>query len=146
MQEEIVYNSKSSGYAWLSAMHPCTFQDEYGATWLSLESYYQAGKSALNKDRLAIAKMNGWEAKKYAKNIELIPVWEQTKVLRMYKGMFFILAQHPDLQAKLMSTKIAILVHDCPWGDTFWGLCKGKGFNIQGSLWMQHRARWFKYE
>jgi predicted NAD-dependent protein-ADP-ribosyltransferase YbiA (DUF1768 family) len=45
----------------------------------------------------------------------------------------------PELRAKLLATGDEFLVEGNHWGDTYWGVCNGKGRNMLGSLLMKVR-------
>lgn len=49
---------------------------------------------------------------------------------------------HPgsELAEKLVATSPAELIEGNTWGDRFWGVCNGKGFNHLGRLLMQRRV------
>lgn len=49
-----------------------------------------------------------------------------------------------NLVGKLINTGAMLLVEGNDWGDTFWGRCKGKGFNTLGALLMEERGYWLK--
>lgn len=46
----------------------------------------------------------------------------------------------PGLQAKLLETGNEELVEGNYWGDTFWGVCRGRGENHLGKLLMKVRT------
>ncbi len=48
--------------------------------------------------------------------------------------------QHPELAALLRATDDAELIEGNTWGDTFWGVCKGKGANNLGRMLMEIRS------
>jgi len=48
-------------------------------------------------------------------------------------------ARHPGLKASLRQTGNARLVEGNWWGDTFWGVCNGKGTNHLGKVLMEVR-------
>ena len=47
--------------------------------------------------------------------------------------------QNPGLAEKLLNTGERELVEGNQWGDTFWGVCSGKGENVLGKILMQVR-------
>ncbi len=56
-------------------------------------------------------------------------------------------SQNPDLAHRLIATGEQELVHDAPWGDTYWGRKDGVGQNWQGRIIMEIRAQlaaWMK--
>lgn len=44
-----------------------------------------------------------------------------------------------DLAGQLMSTGFVDIIEGNTWGDTFWGVCRGKGENHLGKLLMKIR-------
>lgn len=59
------------------------------------------------------------------------------------KEMHNLLTQkfaHPHLRELLLATGDAELIEGNYWGDTFWGVCKGKGENWLGRTLMRVRA------
>jgi len=81
------------------------------------------------------------QAKKLGKSIELRPDWEEIKieVMRELLRQKFDITKHYDLWLELHMTKPDELVEGNWWGDTFWGVCKGKGENHLGKLLMEIR-------
>ena len=47
---------------------------------------------------------------------------------------------NPELKEKLIATGDAELIEGNPWGDTFWGVCEGKGENHLGKILMKIRS------
>ena len=43
---------------------------------------------------------------------------------------------HADLQALLLATNKKYLIENNYWGDTLWGVCDGRGFNLLGHILM----------
>lgn len=129
-------------YRFLSNFHPCIIPFE-GFVYPSVEHGFQAAKTLDHKVRKKIrgAKTPG-EAKRLGKDRELVVLrdnWEHIKVDTMsllLKRKFSI----PELRLLLLCTGDRELVEGNWWGDTFWGVCKGKGYNNLGNLLMQHRS------
>lgn len=46
---------------------------------------------------------------------------------------------HPDLTELLLVTGDAELIEGNTWGDTTWGVCRGKGENLLGKILMAVR-------
>jgi ribA/ribD-fused uncharacterized protein len=65
--------------------------------------------------------------------------WDSIRINVMYQINRAKFTQHPDLQAKLLMTGDSVLIEGNSWGDTFWGVCKGKGENWLGKILMQIR-------
>jgi predicted NAD-dependent protein-ADP-ribosyltransferase YbiA (DUF1768 family) len=48
-------------------------------------------------------------------------------------------SRNPELRVKLLNTGDLQLVEGNYWGDTFWGVCNGKGENHLGKILMRVR-------
>jgi ribA/ribD-fused uncharacterized protein len=103
----------------------------------SSEHAYQAAKTKDKKMRKKIARQpTAWEAKKLGREVKLREDWEERKVEIMYRILNAKFKQHENLKEKLLATGNAILIEGNAWGDTFWGVCDGKGENKLGKLLM----------
>ena len=67
--------------------------------------------------------------------------WREVKVGIMESLLEEKLEDNPQLLPLLLATEDAYLEETNYWGDTFWGVCKGKGENNLGRLWMKIRRR-----
>lgn len=65
--------------------------------------------------------------------------WEGRKVDVM-RDLLNIKFSNPVLREMLENTGSAELIEGNDWGDTFWGVCKGKGANTLGRLLMEIRG------
>lgn len=77
-------------------------------------------------------------AKRVGKTLTLRPDWEQVKDAIMLDVLRLKFAL-PDLRYKLLCTANVQLVEGNTWGDTYWGVCNGRGANKLGELLMQVR-------
>lgn len=122
----------------LSNMYPTILYID-GQIYPSAEHAFQAMKSLDKNDRIAMSVCRSpEEAKKAGKIVDLRPDWEDVKVGIMYdvlKAKF----SDPELAQKLQNTEDEELIEGNTWGDTFWGVCKGKGENTLGKLLMRVR-------
>lgn len=66
------------------------------------------------------------------------PDWEQVK-LSVMEDLIRIKFSLPHLTYMLVATGDQELIEGNTWGDTFWGVCKGKGQNNLGKLLMKIR-------
>ena len=57
-------------------------------------------------------------------------------MLRVLRAKF---AQNPELAMQLLATGTRYLEETNTWGDTYWGVCEGKGLNMLGKTLMQVR-------
>lgn len=125
-------------YYFLSNMYPCDIEAVVGDkkySFICVESAYQAHKCP-NKSSQFVS-LNGYEAKKLGKKVELRNDWNKIKVGLM-KELVKQKFSKPDLLAKLKSITDEI-VETNNWGDTFWGKCNGKGQNVLGQILMEIR-------
>jgi hypothetical protein len=103
----------------------------------SSEHAYQAAKTKDKKMRKKIARQpTAWQAKKLGQEVELREDWEERKVEIMYRILRAKFTQHKKLKEMLFDTGDAELIEGNTWGDTFWGVCEGKGENKLGKLLM----------
>ncbi len=105
----------------------------------TVEHAYQAAKtlSLLGRELIRTAP-SAAAAKRLGKEAELRtdwPVVKQAVMLDLLRQKF----RHSHLRELLDATGCAELVEGNHWGDTFWGVCRGKGLNWLGRLLMQVR-------
>ena len=78
-------------------------------------------------------------AKHLGRKVELRWDWEEVKdevMLYLVQKKFFT----KDVYLRmLLATKDAKLIEGNTWGDTYWGVCNGKGQNELGKILMQVR-------
>lgn len=122
-------------YFFLSNMYPAPIT--VGAyTFTCVEAAYQASKCF---DRASeFTQLNGFAAKKLGRSVEMAPGFEaeKDKIMSYLVGLKF--KQHPELQEKLLAVTEPI-IEDNDWGDTYWGMCNGKGLNKLGNILMDLR-------
>lgn len=133
---------------------PIKFNSPWGElTFKTGEAAFQAAKyKAMDKnDPEAIKKYveavlgapTPAKAKYLGRSVKIdLAEWEKVKVECMREVVFqkFMPVEMSD---KLFSTGFAMLVEGNDWGDTFWGRCNGKGYNMLGSILMEVRGFWF---
>jgi N-glycosidase YbiA len=125
---------------WLSNFHMCEIHYN-GMIFQSTEHAYQAAKCINSYDALLFtdSHMTCSEAKKKGMMVLLRPDWESVKLNVMYEVNNYKFNTHNDLKEKLLATGDAILQEGNSWGDTFWGICNGKGSNHLGRILMKIR-------
>ena len=119
-------------------MYPCDIAvqiDGERYKFSCVEAAYQASKCPGRVSEFI--QLNGYEAKRLGKRVELRSDWNEVKVDLM-KTLVKQKFSNPDLLAKLKSITDEI-VETNNWGDTFWGKCYGKGQNILGKILMEIR-------
>lgn len=80
--------------------------------------------------------LNPSQAKKLGRSVKLREDWEEVKDHLMYRVNYAKFSQNEDLKEKLLATDKKELVEGNNWGDTYWGVCNGKGRNMLGRVLM----------
>lgn len=133
---------------WLSNFHECEIEFE-GRKYPSVEHAYMAAKSLDENDReyLSTSGIRPAAAKRFGMTVKLRPDWElpyegypalKLYVMETLNRQKF--TRHQDLRDGLIATGSEELVEGNTWGDTYWGVCRGKGENHLGKILMKIRA------
>lgn len=137
------HNGKISGfsgdYRWLSNfwISPIEFVD---LVFPSSEHAYQAAKSEDHADWIRFTHITTpGKAKAAGRLIRVREGWDDMKIDVMHE-ILQVKFYDPTLKQKLLTTGDAELIEENTWGDSFWGICGGKGHNHLGKLLMQVRA------
>lgn len=77
--------------------------------------------------------------KRLSRTVQLIPNWDNLRVGIM-EQVLRAKFSHPFLRDRLLGTGNEELIEGNHWGDTFWGVCNGKGENHLGKLLMKIRT------
>jgi predicted NAD-dependent protein-ADP-ribosyltransferase YbiA (DUF1768 family) len=122
---------------WLSNFWPCTVE-LYGEAYPSIEHAYQAAKALHPEDRKIFQSpdMTAGQAKRSGRRLAMRLDWEVVKVPTMWN-----LIQQKYCSSSTLGHKLADLwdwhiEEGNTWGDTFWGVCRGRGDNRLGKLLM----------
>lgn len=143
--------SFSGDYAFLSNFwvdpHPVAYSHPRFPTlqpvpYETSEHAYQAAKATnrADHDRVASAKGPG-AAKRAGRRIDVWADWDVIRVPVMTDIIAAKFAAGSELAAKLLATGDAQLIEGNYWGDTFWGVCNGRGSNMLGVILMARRAQ-----
>jgi ribA/ribD-fused uncharacterized protein len=73
------------------------------------------------------------QAKKFGRHIVLRENWDHIRTIKMLDILIAKFAVE-NLKMKLLQTGTAYLEEGNAWGDTFWGVCNGRGKNHLGKL------------
>lgn len=119
-------------YYFLSSMFPCSVR-YFDLTFKCSESLFQAFQCTNMEDILAISKMNGFDAKKYSKTMSKRSDWKEIRLKVMTFVVDLKFHQNIILLQKLARITEPI-VEENTWGDTFWGVCNGIGYNYLGRI------------
>lgn len=105
----------------------------------STEHAYQAAKTLIHAERVLFTQpITAGKAKRLGRQINLRDDWEIVKD-RIMDEICFQKFKHPVLRQKLLATGDLYLEETNTWGDTYWGVCNGKGRNILGLTLMKIR-------
>ena len=110
-----------------------------GVSYPSSENAYQAAKTLDTFERDQFVNCTAGQAKRLGQKITLREDWEDVKIqimLSIVRSKF----KRPYLRDRLLATGDAILIEGNTWGDTFWGVCDGKGENWLGKILMVIRS------
>lgn len=128
----------SGDHAFLSNFHRTRFRWR-GKLWSTSEAAFQAAKTLDDRERERIRRApSPAAAKRLGRRVALRPDWERVKddVMRsVLKAKFAV----PKLRDALLATGDAELVEGNTWGDTYWGVCGGRGRNRLGRALMRIR-------
>lgn len=111
-----------------------------GIVFPSAEHAYQAAKTHDRTARQYMARLTPGQAKRYGRTVDIRSDWEAIKVETMREIVALKFGTHEHLANKLLATGSAMLVEGNTWGDTFWGVCRGRGENHLGKILMQIRS------
>lgn len=118
--------------------------DDPKMSYPSTEHAYQAAKTLDLEHRKKVLTLTSGQAKRFGRDVEMRPDWYKVKV----EIMTTLLVQkfgpaYPDtrkLANMLDNTGDVEIIEGNTWGDTFWGVCRGKGENHLGKILMQVRS------
>lgn len=123
---------------WLSNFFPTPVELD-GERYASVEHAYQAAKTH-HTLRAPFMLCSAAEAKKHGKTVILRSGWDDDKINVMWLLLGQKFAPGTELAEKLLNTGNVAIVEGNHWGDTFWGVCNGKGRNMLGYLLMKQRS------
>lgn len=121
-------------FRWLSNFAPAPVL-MYGVEYPSVEHAYQAAKCAVAADRKMFLNITAGQAKRLGREVRVRPDWDEFKVEAMtmlVRRKFEI----PEYRARLLGTGDVLIAEGNQWGDTFWGVCNGRGDNVLGKILM----------
>jgi len=123
-------------YSFLSNFHPVEIWLD-GEKYPTVEHAFQAAKTLDENEREWVRRCpTPGAAKRMGKRVTLREDWEDIKVDVMH-GLLqqkFDVDANTDLAMKLLATRPKYLIEGNNWGDTFWGVCNGRGENHLGDL------------
>ena len=138
-------DSFRGSYGFLSNFYliPIEYED---IIYPSVEHAFQAAKTVSVYQRAGIlGQSTSASAKRMGKQVTLRPNWEDIKI-RVMESLVKQKFRDGDLKEKLLATGNEELIEGNWWGDTFWGIYKGRGFNYLGKILMKIREEYQKGE
>src|SRR6185436_13065467 len=128
-------------YEFLSNFYDTRVEYE-GLTYPSSENAFQAAKTLNMSARKAFTLWNMYPgmAKHLGKALTLRSDWDNVR-LQVMEDILASKFSHFVLKQKLLATEDAEPIEGNTWGDTFWGVCNGKGTNFLGVLLMDLRKK-----
>ena len=131
-------------YRFLSNFWPAEIEVN-GLVFPTVETAYQAAKLSLDMpDRVAqqraFTTMQPGEAKRVGKTCRLRADWNAVKIAIMTRLVAIKFARSTPLARRLQDTNPHELIEGNTWGDTFWGVCNGRGRNELGQTLMLQRT------
>ncbi|CAA2367810.1 Uncharacterized domain COG3236 / GTPcyclohydrolase II [Xylella phage Bacata] len=110
-----------------------------GHSYRTVEHAFQAAKTFDEDERRRIRnEPDAGGAKRRGKTVTLREDWEEVKEDVMRNLLRQKFGTEP-LKSKLLKTGKSKLVEGNWWGDTYWGVCDGKGKNRLGEILMEVR-------
>lgn len=144
---ERITNFGSAEHSFLSNFYQGAPIKLNGIIYPTSEHLYQAAKSTNIDDWISISKLSTpGQAKRAAQKLPMRDNWEEIKVQVMRETLALKFNQNRRLVTLLLNTGDAELIEGNTWGDTFWGVCDGKGINMLGKLLMELREEWRKID
>ena len=113
-----------------------------GLWYRNAESAFQAAKCTNKIDKVKFQNLTGAQAKALGKTVQLRDDWNEVKVRVMYEVLCAKFEAQEILRIWLLETGDQEIVEGNSWGDTFWGVCNGKGQNQLGKLLMGIREEY----
>ena len=111
-----------------------------GRKYKTAEAAFQAAKTHDEKIKDTFELIyNPANAKRFGRAVELRNDWADVKDSIMYNIVLSKFTHNTHLRDKLLDTGDSYIEETNSWGDTYWGVCKGKGHNKMGKILMRVR-------
>ena len=124
-------------YRWLSNFWPAPVEYD-GLIYPTVENAYQAAKTDPDL-RLPFVNCPPEQAKRLGRKVPIRHGWENAKV-NVMSTLLRKKFKDGELASRLLRTEGDEIIEGNGWGDTFWGICQGKGENNLGKLLMKIRG------
>jgi len=120
----------------LSNFYPAKCEYE-GVTYPSSENAYQASK-AEPQDRHRFLAISPAQAKHLGRHVKRVGEHDKVSIMKQILHSKF---SKSAMKYRLIATGNDSLIEGNTWGDKFWGVCGGIGFNTLGVLLMEERSQ-----
>ena len=111
-----------------------------GEIYPTVEHAYQAAKTLDQQWRMRIRQAGKpGDAKKIGGKVPIRSDWEEIKLKVMRNLVWQKFNENVPLKEALLATGDAKLIEGNQWGDTFWGIYRGRGLNHLGRILMNVR-------
>ena len=130
-------------YSFLSNMYSCKVHYD-GEVFPCVETAFQYAKCADENDHeLFMNKrgfwVQGYTAREIGRKVKLRKDWNDYRLEVMYELLEDKFYHNEGLRKALCDTGDVYIAEDNTWGDTFWGVCNGEGYNMLGKMIMEIR-------
>jgi len=94
----------------------------------------------IKRSRVYVSKIKtAGDVKRLGRKLKVRDDWDDVKLSVMEYGVRQKFNKHEDLKNMLLDTGDEELIEGNWWGDTYWGVCNGKGENHLGKILMRVR-------
>jgi hypothetical protein len=138
MDNPSVISSFQGKYEFLSNFYRTNVEID-GIIYKNAEAAFQAMKVNDVSTKKKFSHLDAANAKKLGRKVNLPSDWDYMRSFHMKRVLNAKFKKNHVLGELLKSTSPAILEEGNTWGDTYWGVCKGKGENMLGKLLMAVR-------
>lgn len=83
--------------------------------------------------------MTAGQVKRWGRKQPILSNWDEVKYSYMRSFVHEKFFWNTELRELLLATNDALLIEGNTWGDTYWGVCNGKGENNLGKILMKVR-------
>lgn len=137
-------------YAFLSNMYSCKVHYD-GETFPCVETAFQYAKCANENEHERFLNEKGFYvsgrvARRIGQQVKMRDDWHDARLTVMYKLLEEKFYHNEELRQALKDTGNIYIQEDNTWGDTFWGVCNGEGYNMLGKMIMEIRQNIQDYD
>jgi ribA/ribD-fused uncharacterized protein len=112
----------------------------------TVEHAYVYNKTLVESERTDIVNLTIGGAgpgviKRHGRRVTLREDWDTIRLDVMHRLLVAKFTRHPELADRLLATGTEELVEHNDWGDRYWGVSRGSGYNHLGRLLMLVREQ-----